>query len=203
VWIGVAPAIVLEFLNSYRVDAESRSISLPLICAYIERLIDQEELVRWTVAVCGRGNRDTNLGDADWGLPAGPVAQISRSRLGETDSVGVITSPGDEARGLSQELVARAQTLIQAAQAAGLTKSENNAAREVRPATDGLLLLYPISRHSGFDLEEGGNRRRLFDDATSPRVRDLVGLAISFPRSEQPQVVEAFLEGTVGWRPVD
>jgi hypothetical protein len=36
-----------------------------------------------------------------------------------------------------------------------------------------------------------------------PQARDLVGLAISFPRSEQKQVVEAFIEGTAGWRPIE
>jgi len=30
-----------------------------------------------------------------------------------------------------------------------------------------------------------------------------VGLAISFPDSRQPQQVEAYLEGTVRWTPVE
>lgn len=203
VWTGVSPGTILEFLGVYRVDDEARNISLPLICAYIERLIGVGELVRWTVAVRGRDSRDQVLGEADWGLPGGLVAQISRSRLGETDSVGVITSPGDEAVGLTDDLKGQAHALIQAAQAEGRTKSENSAAREVRPATDGLLLLYPISRYSGLDLPEGGVRRPLFGNPNSPQARDLVGLAISFPRSDQPQRVEAFLEGRMRWRPVE
>lgn len=88
------------------------------------------------------------------------------------------------------------------AQAEGKTKSENSAAREVRPATDGLLMLFPISRYSGSGSNEGG-RRPLFDDPNGPLARDLVGLAISFPRSNQPQTVDAFMQGTVGWRPVE
>ncbi|MBZ5502186.1 MAG: Z1 domain-containing protein [Acidobacteriia bacterium] len=204
VWTNVDVERVLDFLQRYRVDDESRSISLPLIRAYIERLRDAGELTRWTVAVRGRGTRDAILGDVDWGLPdGGTVSQISRSRMGETDSVGVITSPGDETVGLTPELQAQADELVRAAEANGKTKSVSNAAREVRPATNGLLLLYPISRHSGSDLVAGGGRRRLFDNPDSPLARDLVGLAISFPRSDQTQVVEAFLEGTVGWRPVE
>jgi hypothetical protein len=193
---------VLEFLRNYRVDDEARSVSLPLICAYIERLRDAGELVNWTVAVRGRESRDATLGTADWALPGGPVAQISRSRQSYTDSVGVITGSGDEAVGLPPELRAQASALIQAAQAEGKTKSENSAAREVRPATDGLLMLFPISRHSGSGSNEGG-RRPLFDDPNGPLARDLVGLAISFPRSNQPQTVDAFMQGTVGWRPVE
>jgi hypothetical protein len=199
VWTGVEAARVLEFLRAYRVDAgEARSISSPLICAYIERLRVQGELIRWTVAVRGRDTPDPELGDADWGLPTGPVHQINRSRRGEGDSVGVITGSGDEAVGLTAEQYAQAQALIAAAQAAGSTKSENSACREVRPPSDGLLLLFPISRFS----KGSGNRRPLFDNPNGPLARDLVGLAISFPRSNQPQTVEAYLQGTVGWKPV-
>jgi hypothetical protein len=203
VWTGVDVELVLEFLRSYRIDSEARSISLPLILSYIQCVRNAGELTRWTVAVRGRESRDPRLGVADWGLPSGPVAHVSRSRLGTTDSLGVITSPGDEAVGLTPELRARARSLLESALAEGRRKSENSAAREVRPATDGVLLLYPISRHSGYDLSAGSGRRALFDDPTSPLAKDLVGLALSFPRSEQSQNVEAFVEGTVGWRPVE
>jgi hypothetical protein len=73
VWMGVSADRVLEFLRNYRVDDEARSVSLPLICAYIERLRDAGELVNWTVAVRGRESRDATLGTADWALPGGPV----------------------------------------------------------------------------------------------------------------------------------
>jgi hypothetical protein len=202
-WTGVSASVVLDFLRTYRVDDEARSVSLPLICAYIERLAAESELVRWTIAVRGRENPDAKLGYADWNLPNGPAPQISRSRLYETDSLGVITSPGDEAVGLTAEQKRQAEELIANARAVDSKKSENSAAREVRPAEDGLLLLYPISRHSGYDRTDGGNRRPLFDNSNSPLARDLVGLAVSFPTSNQQQRVEAYLQGTVGWRPVE
>jgi len=87
----------------------------------------------------------------------------------------------------------------------GGKKSENPAARAVRPPEEGLLLLYPISRNSGRgrDRAEGGNRRPLYDDPNDPRAHDLVGVAISFPKSTQPQPVEAYLQGTVDWRPIE
>jgi Z1 domain len=203
VWTGVSPDQVVTFLRSYRMDEESRSISIPLICSYIERLRDVGELTNWTIAVLGLQSRDSGLGTADWGLPSGPVSQISRSRLGETDSVGVITGSGDESVGLTEGQREQAAAIIQAAQAEGKTKSINSAAREVRPATDGLLMLFPISRFSGQGMNEGSSRRPLFDDPRGPLARDLVGLAISFPRSNQPQTVEAFMQGTVAWRPVE
>jgi hypothetical protein len=203
IWTDVSAAIVLEFLQTYHVDPRVGGMSIPLVSRYIERLVEIGELRNWTIAVRGRESRDSVLAEADWGLPTGPVWQISRSRIGDTESVGVITSPGDEACGLSDEQRQRALELSNAAAAEGRVISENSAARKVRPATHGLVLLYPISRHSGHDLGDTGGRRQLFDDPLGPLSRDLVGLAVSFPESLQPQRVEAYLEGTVGWRPVD
>lgn len=205
VWENAEPPSILDFLRSYRVDNEARNISIPLICAYIERLNERGELVRWTVAVRGRESRDPALGYAEWNIPGRRVPQISRSRLGETDSLGVITGSGDEAVGLSSELRQRARDLITAAQQSGRTLSENSAARAVRPPDQGLLLLFPISRNSGRgkDAAEGGTRRPLYDNPDDPRARDLVGFAISFPRASEPEKLEAYLERTVGWRAVE
>ncbi len=184
VWTNIGPEKVLEFIDSFRVDNKVRSVSSQLIRTYIERLVVVGELTRWTIAVRGRGKTDSKLGTVDWGLPSGLVSQVSRSRLGRTDSVGVIVDPEDEALGLD-------------------TKKRGREARAERTPEEGLLLLYPISRYSGHDLAEGHNRRRLFDDPDGSLARDLVGLAISFPRSNQKQTVEAYLEGTVGWRPIE
>jgi hypothetical protein len=199
VWTGVRVDVVRDFLGRFRTDDQARSISVPLILSYIERLSNNGELTSWTIAVRGREQADRVLGMADWHLPTGSVAQISRSRLGESESVGVITTPGDEAVGLSAGLLEKARIL----EAAGA--SENRAARQVRPPEDGLLLLYPISRQSGHDTEPEGNRRPLFENPADPLARDLVGLAISFPDSRQSQVgVDAeFVEGSVGWRPIE
>lgn len=184
VWTGVHPGKILGFLRHYRVDDAVRSLSLPLVSAYIERLNEVGELTQWIVGVRGLKDPNRNLGFVDWGLPKGPVSQISRSRLGDTESLGVITDPEDEALGLT-------------------TDKRGSEARALRRPQEGLLLLYPISRHSGRDIAPGGNRRALFDAPLGPQARDLVGLALSFPPAQQPQQLEAFLEGTVGWRPVE
>jgi hypothetical protein len=196
-WSDVRPQVIVDFLRSFRLDAEARSISLPLICAYIERQSALGELARWTVAVRGRESQDSDLGEANWEVTGGNIWQISRTRIKDTDSVGVITGTGDEAVGLSAESLARMQELQQGGE------SENRAARRARPSEEGLLLLYPISKNSGHDLNGNGVRRRLFEDPEDPRARDLIGLAISFPDSTQAQQVVAYLEGSVGWRPIE
>lgn len=204
VWTGRSAEEVVAFLRAFELDEQVRNVSLPLICAYIERLAalgSGAELVRWTVAVRGRESLDPELGEAQWNVAGGRIRQISRTRQRHTDSLGVITSPGDEALGLGEE----ARTAMQARQDAGET--ENRAARLSRPPEEGLLLLYPISRYSGYELRDparaNGNREPLYPDAREPRARDLIGMALSFPESRHPQRVEAYLEGTAGWRPVE
>lgn len=218
VWSDVSVNSVIEFLQRYTVDAQARNISLPLICAYIVRQTERGELVRWTVAVRGRASSNQRLGSIDWGIPGNPIWQISRRRLQLTESLGVITSPGDEAVGLNSEARLRMQDIMNRGvlpdnivswriRSNQRVISENVAARAVRLPTDGLLLLYPISKYSGYSTDDtgiqGSGRRPLFDNPEDPRARDLIGLAISFPQSNHAQQVEAYLEGTVGWRPVE
>lgn len=197
VWSGVAPRRVLGFLNEFRIDDETRTLSIPLINSYIERLSENGELLRWTVAVRGRGSRDNVLGVADWGLSSGPIAQISRSRLGESDSLGVITDPDDEALGLNVAEIQEMERLIENG------TSRGRAARQARSPEEGLLILYPISRKSGVGSPDSGNRKPIYENPDDGRARDIIGFAISFPRSNQQQRVEAYLEGTLGWKPVE
>lgn len=198
IWSAVAPDFILDFLRAYRVDdGGARSISPALLAAYIERLNGTDELMRWTVAVRGRVNEDPVLRRADWGAGV-PINQMSRTRLKSSrESLGVITEPGHEAIGLSVEALAKT------AEHRANGDSENVAARKVRPAEEGLLLLYPISRASGHEQVPPKTRMPLLDDPADPRARDLVGVAISFPKSNQQQPVLAYLEGTAGWRPVE
>lgn len=197
VWAGVVSRRVLGFLSEFRLDDETRTLSIPLISTYIERLSENGELIRWTIAVRGRASQDNVLGSVDWGVKGDVIAQVSRSRLGESDSLGVITDPDDEAIGLGDHELQEMQRLI----ASGT--SRGRAARHARSPEEGLLIIYPISRRSGVGASEGGNRKPIYSNPDDPKARDIIGFAISFPRSNRQQRVEAYLEGTVGWRPVE
>jgi len=198
VWLGVSADKILDFLSEYQVDDQSSGISLPLIHAYINKLQDEGELVNWTVAVRGLETIDEELGTVDWGLTGGTVSQISRSRIGETDSIGVLTSPRDELVGLSREERQEADRLVQSP-AESKINSLQAAARKVRHKTNGLLLLYPISRYSKASPSYP-NRRPLFSNPNSSDACNLVGMALSFPKAEQAQHVIAYSVGSVGWR---
>ncbi|MBI1934883.1 Z1 domain-containing protein [Candidatus Woesearchaeota archaeon] len=196
-WSEVPAQKIVEFLNKYVTDEGARNISLPLISSYIEKQVSKNELIKWTIAVCGRESLDSNLGEVDWGLKT-KIRQISRTRLGDSESLGVITSPGDESIGLSKEEIKKVNEISKEENIA-----ENKAARKVRSPKEGLILIYPISRHSTPIKSKGIMRHTLYANSNSPNARDLIGIAISFPRSEHPQPVEAFLEGTISWRPVE
>lgn len=203
VWNDVVPDTVIDFLRTYRVDDQVKGLSTSLLIRYIEKAIESGELTKWTVAVRGLESLDVKLKTVDWGIPTGPINQIGRSRRGSTDSLGVVTSPGDEAVGLSTDKLKKLDELLEAAQKEGKPKSKSVVARQLRDPQHGLLLLYPISRYSGYDVEPGGARKPLYQDPDAPLARDLVAFAISFPKSNRVQSVEAYVEGTVAWRPAE
>ena len=200
IWSDVPVLKVLHFLQKFRTERESGIFATHLICSYIERLMSQGELIRWTVAVRGLKSENPALGEAEWGVPGGHIWQIQRTRLGETDTLGVITNPGDEAVGLSEETLGKMEQMIQE----GIKK--DIAARHSRPPEEGLLLLYPISKNSRPDprRKDGTRQERisrvpLYDDPDDSRARDLIGVAISFPPSNQSQRIENYTVGTMGW----
>jgi len=201
-WKGVSPDDVLAFLSQYRVDQACTGVRTDLVVDYITRAVAVGELGRWTVAISGLRETDAHLGTVDWYVPGGEVNQISRSRLGSADSVGVITDPGDEAIGFDEPQRKKLEKLYQ--EQRSRRKSRSVIAREMRDSTDGLLVLYPISRKSGHNLvPEDGARRPLYDDPYAPNNSDLVGFAISFPRSSLRNMFEAYSEGTVPWSPAE
>ncbi|MBN1157628.1 hypothetical protein JXA85_08465 [Candidatus Woesearchaeota archaeon] len=200
VWMNVGTEKIIDFLNKFKIDYSVRNISLPLISSYIKHQTEKGELVRWTVAIRGREARDAklDLGEVDWGLLTGKIPQMSRSRYRNTNSLGVITSPGDETIGLSEEKIEQTKQISQEKD-----EAENKTARRVRSPEEGLLIIYPISRNSRPQKENSSMRGPLYEDLKDPRARDLIGIALSFPFSEHPQPVETYLEGTRAWKPVE
>lgn len=199
-WNEVSAAHVVEFLRSYEVDREVGGLSPELMAAWIERQNIEGDLVDWTVIVRGRDKENKKLGAANW-LPtaAGVAWNLSRTRIAGSNSLGVITTPGDEEYGLTPGELEQAKQKV----ASGAVKDRNVAARRSRRSSCALLLLYPISRYSGYDLDKAeGLRERLFQDPDAPEACDLIGLAVSFPPTKKAGPAEAYLEGTAKWQPV-
>lgn len=199
-WTNITADHIIEFLNTYHIYPDARNISLHLLIAYIQKQIENNELTSWTVAIKSRGKTHDKLGEIDLDLLKS-VSMISRSRLkSNPESLGVITEPGDEEIGLSNEQLLEAKRIQESD---GKKIGVNPAARMVRPATDGLLIIYPISRFSGFDKEPQSSRQRLYDNPEDIRCKDIIGVALSFPKSKKEKGVKGeYVVGTVDWRPL-
>ena len=200
VWSSVSANDIISFLRTFSFDQSKRSFSPELLSAYIEKSLSFGELRSWTVGIQGRKSYDAELGTADWQIPGWEINQISRTRLVDTDSIGVLTSPSDEALGLESEVRREIDEQFEKNKAEAINTSKNRIAREKRSPEQGLLLLYPISKNSGSTLAK--TRQRLFDQSFE-RAEDLVGLAVSFPESTVNHPVQAYMQGSVGWNIVD
>lgn len=199
-WESVQALSVVQLLRAFDVVPEAAGLSPELIAAWIEQQNIDGDVTHWSVLVRGRESESPALGAPTW-LPTGigPVWSIARSRVGSSNSLGVITTPGDEAFGLTPEERVEMQRKLQS----GEQSDENRAARLSRSPTRGLLIFYPISRFSGHDGSKlGKSRQPIYKDPSSVMAKDLIGLAVSLPKVQRERPAEAYLEGTARWRPV-
>lgn len=199
-WADVSAAEIVGFLKSFYVDPDVGGLSPELMAAWIEQQNLEGDLVNWTIVVRGRDSENKKLGRANW-LPDGikPVWNLGRTRITGSNSLGVITTPGDEEFGLSDEELRIAQKKLKD----GEVSDRNTAARRTRRSHCALLILYPISRYSGHDgAAPAKSREPIYADPDGPTARDLIGLAVSFPATRRVRPAEAYLEGTSRWRPV-
>lgn len=200
-WNGVSSEILINFLNEYKVDSSARNISIPLIIDYIKRQNEDNELINWTVAIKGREKPDQILGQIDLGLER-VIPMISRTRLvSDKTSLGVITNPGDELIGLTSEELEKANSLRFAD---SKPSSINPAARLARSFQKGLIIIYPVSRFSGYEKKaQRIFRQPIYDDPQDQKSTDILCFAISFSKSLNERVVRGeYALGTVDWRPV-
>lgn len=191
-WSNVPAAEIQRYLNEYQSFTED-PIDPTSISQYIQAQAAQSELIRWHVLLCSARNPTAHLGTEDLGvLGASRVPLISRSRrLIPNTSCGVITDKNDETHGLSDAQIAQAEAELSSGQ--HLTRA--HAFRAQRSSEEGLLLIYPISRHSEPRPVGSGQvqrRQALFDDPESGVT--IVGYAVSFPYSQSTAAV-TYVEG--------
>jgi hypothetical protein len=196
-WRDVHWHRVADFLGSYQTDPSAARFNpevVELLINFLRRQAEQNELVNWVVGVMGQERRADRLGGVDLGVDAVPeINLIERTRLRDTNSLGVITSPTHLGLGLSQEQLDGART--------GSGAPSGKRLREARDRSEGLLLIYPISRFSGWDGEQNvarNEREPIYPDpARAAEMADIVGIAVAMPPSSTAATVE-YVVGTVG-----
>lgn len=199
VWQNVSAETIIRYIQDFQMNREVvRNINPEALVAYIQRQNEFDELTSWTVAVRGRENEDVVLGSLNIGLPRA-IPMISRNRMAsDPDSLGIITSPGDELIGFSQEQIERVEELRES-----MRQAANPVSRLVRPPQEGLLLIYPVSRFSGHERSPRQSRRPMYEDPSYSLCRDVICFAISFPKSDRAQVLRGeYVVGTVDWSPL-
>ena len=127
---------VLKFLSSYAFHEDHEELRRDLLANYITKERTKQALESWNVAVIGREEASSELGQIDLGLGT-PVPCISRSRFRWTEpcNIKALTSADDRIVDLERP-------------SGKLDENGMIALRNAKAAGKGLLLLYPISKHS-------------------------------------------------------
>ena len=200
-WREVSWEAVIELLAEYRTVQDRITFDADAVRQYIEvQAVDHQELVQWQVAIRTLQREDPNLRTVDFhATDLGPVNAIGRTRLRkDPTSIGVLTEPanksgatreGDEEIGLTDAQIMDARQQ--------LAEEEYDSIRDAllaqRPTSQGLLVIYPISRYSKRKPNSTA-REDLFDEPE--RGVGVIGLALGFPPSESAAAIE-YVAGSV------
>ncbi|MHB1774255.1 MAG: Z1 domain-containing protein, partial [Acidimicrobiales bacterium] len=193
-WRGVPWQELVGFLESYETDPSAVRVNRRMLIDFLRRQAEQGELVEWVIGVMGQEHCVDRLGTIDLGIESLPTINlIERSRLRDANSLGVITSPTHLGLGLSEDQLQQAR--------AGARTPSGYRLRQVRDPREGLLLVYPISRFSGWDGDTNvakNEREPIYPDPTTARsMVDILGIAVAMPPSNTAATVE-YVVGSVG-----
>lgn len=199
-WVGIPARAVVDYLNKYfEIDGATRFVPKQ-ITQYISDLSsrDQPELTEWTVAIVGR-TMDMRLGVEDFGtgMRFGRIERALSS--GSEVSIGALVNPVDLNKKTGDELLdfdAEAIDAITVAKTSSPNVRTSELIRAARPKTRALLTIYPISPesigsprpNSESNSSAGKNQDLSLGSAlfgTNVKTHTIVGLAISFPESEE------------------
>lgn len=197
-WSDVDWRHVTDLLTRYRTHNESTRFSSGQLLEYVHAQASKHrELIRWHVGVRGRQQKTEALGTEDLHIPGwDEVNCINRSREPQSEiSIGTLVNPvsrgsrgGDEEIGLTDKDVEWARNWSQER-----SVSYALALRQRRHPEEGLLLVYPISKHSTPLRGEGQD---LFDDPQRDGVT-VIGLAAVLPYSTSHATVRYYV-GSAG-----
>ena len=191
-WTGIAANTIVAYLKSIK-NTEHVGGLLD-VAKYIEERVSAGELTDWTVVISQLQKPKQELQSVDWGIGK-DIEQFSRTRLLKTaNSLGVISDPKDFSIDLSQEDVERAKQELDS-----VSCNKSQLFTIARSPNKGLLLLYPISKYSQPSPSKKGSRGPLYDDPDDVFSKNLIGVAIPFPYSDNAEQ-KIYVSGTSSWQ---
>jgi hypothetical protein len=199
IWDRASAGDVDEFLADYAIDPRSTFMDGRAIRQYISKQNEQDELIRWKVAVISQGSATDkeNLNIAR--IPEINTISRTRERINPR-SIKALVNPataggrpgaGDEEIGLNEAQIDRARLNTRT----GVFDTLGKALRAERDPQEGLLLLYPISR---FSTPRGNSdvRMALFENPERDGCT-VIGIALVFPASDSAATID-YIVGSVG-----
>jgi len=208
-WTGVPAGYVLSFLDMFSTHEDAARANASVLAKYIREQVRRRELVDWIVLlVGGDGAEKVELGH--WSVNAvirqpkgGYGLDLNRPRVikpGERFVIRRLLNPRDEAVDLDSDSYAAAMADTLATPPKRKRRSDKPPVapsgvflRHYRPATRGLLLLYPLARQQKI----GGNGRK-FEHVFLPVKTAPIGLGISFPNSSNAKSVSYIVNSIYG-----
>ncbi len=125
----IPPEVVCDFLRTYQTHPDTIAMRGDAIADWIMRRVAEGELLDWSVLLAGAaGGPHVSIGGAE-------VELVTRSRT-SSDGIGILIDPRHEGVDLAGGSAAFRR-------ATGTFDTEGM--RRARPATQGLLLLYPLN----------------------------------------------------------
>jgi hypothetical protein len=182
----VSVSIVLEFLRSYAFHADHAELRTELLEAYINKENEKGSLHQWNIAWIGQSKRQDALGTVDLGFGV-ELNCISRTRFKMTSPCNI------------KALISKADRTVDLTNVTNaLTDKEIIDARNAQAGEVGLLLLYPISRHSTPEPRSGwklvlcrtcDRNHHVPTEGAAVRhpleaVDEVIGVALVFPKSK-------------------
>jgi hypothetical protein len=169
VWHRVDAQVVLTFLHQYEAfSTPSFYNHCEALSRYITQQVGRDELSEWTIAVIGKRIASDKWHVGDLRLP-----KVAREDKGDPERfvTGAVVGSAEEAIDLSADEWSSALALSGPTTKVGSERTipQRERTREMRPATRGLLLIYPILSEQ---FKEQG--------AVDP----IPAIALSFPTSQ-------------------
>jgi hypothetical protein len=207
-WTGVPADYVLSFLDRFSTHEDAARANAAILARYIREQLRRDELTDWQVLLLGGDGDSVTLGT--WTVKA-PIRQpkggygenLTRPRViepGERFVIRRLLNPRDEAVDLDADAWAAAFADTLSTPPKRKRKSDKPPEapsgvhlRKYRPATRGLLTLYPLARRAELD-DEG----RIFEHEFLPVGLPPIGLGISFPASKKASSVSYMVNSIYG-----
>tara|TARA_B100000902_G_C27311337_1_gene918610 strand:+ start:190 stop:2670 length:2481 start_codon:yes stop_codon:yes gene_type:complete len=177
-WLTDEVEKIFTFLQNF----QAPGVNFEKIIAYIRRQNDHEELTKWHVCIAGLSQAVTEFQDTDLSIHSGLLVHpLKRTRRkNDPESLGGLWDPQHYSLGMTLEKKKEAEKYHE------LHKpliSSHGAYRTFRSPQEGLLVVYPISKHSLPSNEK--TQHPIYSSAEDRKLGpDVIGLALSFPRSE-------------------